>query len=250
MLLEIKNLTVCYDTATVLDNVSLGIEKGEFVSIVGPNGAGKSTMLKAVSGLMHWEREMVRGMRKEISNIVIEGQVIFNGEDLSSLPPHERVKRGLILCPERGRPFREMTIYDNLRVAGYLCDKKTFQESLEKVYALFPILQERQKQVSGTLSGGQRTMLSIARALMYQPELLLIDEPSTGLAPIIKREMFQRVKDIYAGGATILLIEQDVSFAFNLATRNYVLSKGKIVSEGTAKDLMANERIRKIYLGL
>ena len=250
MLLEIKNLTVCYDTATVLDNVSLGIEKGEFVSIVGPNGAGKSTMLKTVSGLMLWEKDMVKGMRKEVSNIIIEGNVIFNGEDISGLPPHERVKRGLILCPERGRPFRELTIYDNLRVAGYLCDKRSFQESLEKVYTLFPILKERQRQVSGTLSGGQRTMLSIARALMYQPQLLLIDEPSTGLAPIVKREMFQRVKDIYSGGATILLIEQDVSFAFNLATRNYVLSKGKIVSEGTAKELLADERIRKIYLGL
>ena len=250
MLLEINNLTVCYDTATVLDNVSLGIEKGEFVSIVGPNGAGKSTMLKAVSGLMLWEKDMVKGMRKEVSNIIIEGNVIFNGENISGLPPHERVKRGLILCPERGRPFRELTIYDNLRVAGYLCDKRSFQESLEKVYTLFPILKDRQKQVSGTLSGGQRTMLSIARALMYQPQLLLIDEPSTGLAPIVKREMFQRVKDIYSGGATILLIEQDVSFAFNLATRNYVLSKGKIVSEGTAKELMADERIRKIYLGL
>lgn len=250
MLLEIKNLTVCYDTATVLDGVSLGIDKGEFVSIVGPNGAGKSTMLKAISGLMHWEREMVRGMRKEISNIIIDGQVFFNGEELSALPPHERVKRGLILCPERGRPFRELTVYDNLRVAGYLCDRNTFKESLDKVYQLFPVLKERQKQISGTLSGGQRTMLSIARALMYEPKLMLIDEPSTGLAPIVKREMFNRVKDIYHGGATILLVEQDVSFAFNLATRNYVLSKGKIVTEGTARDLMADERIRKVYLGL
>ncbi len=250
MLLEIKNLFVAYDTAVVLDGISFGVESGEFVSMVGPNGAGKSTLLKTISGLMHWERDMVRGMRKEISNIVIKGEITFNGEEMGALPAAERVAKGLILCPERGRPFRELSIYDNLRVAGYLCEKQAFKRNLEKVYELFPVLKERSRQVSGTLSGGQRTMLSIARALMSDPKILLIDEPSTGLAPKVKSEMFKRVEDIYQGGVTILLIEQDVTFAFRLATRNYVLSKGRIVSEGTDKELLGNEKVRKVYLGL
>jgi branched-chain amino acid transport system ATP-binding protein len=250
LLLEIKDLFVAYNTAVVLDGISFGVESGEFVSMVGPNGAGKSTLLKTISGLMHWEREMVRGMRKEISNIVVKGEIYFNGEEMGALPAAERVKKGLILCPERGRPFRELSIYDNLRVAGYLCEKQAFKRNLEKVYELFPVLKERSRQVSGTLSGGQRTMLSIARALMSDPKILLIDEPSTGLAPKVKSEMFKRVEDIYQGGVTILLVEQDVTFAFRLATRNYVLSKGRIVSEGTDKELLGDEKVRKVYLGL
>lgn len=250
MLLEVKDLFVAYDTAVVLQGISFGIERGEFVSIVGPNGAGKSTLLKTISGLMKWEKEMVRGMRREISNIIIKGEIIFNGEGIQTLAPDQRVKKGLILCPERGRPFREMSVFDNLRAAGYLCDKEMFNRNLEKVYRLFPVLKERAKQVSGTLSGGQRTMLAIARALMVEPKIMLIDEPSTGLAPLVKNEMFKLVESIYQGGTTILLIEQDVTYAFKLAKRNYVLSKGRIVAEGTAKDLLADEKIRKVYLGL
>ncbi|MFC1824741.1 ABC transporter ATP-binding protein [Thermodesulfobacteriota bacterium] len=250
MLLEIKDLFVAYDTAVVLDGVSFGIEAGEFVSIVGPNGAGKSTLLRTISGLMHWEKDMVRGMRKEISNIIIKGEIFFDGEQMQALAPDKRVKKGLILCPERGRPFREMSIYDNLRAAGYLCDKEMFARNLDRVYDLFPVLKERAKQISGTLSGGQRTMLSIARALMPEPKILLIDEPSTGLAPLVKNEMFKRVEDIYQAGTTILLVEQDVTYAFKLARRNYVLSKGRIVAGGTAKELIGDEKIRKVYLGL
>jgi branched-chain amino acid transport system ATP-binding protein len=250
LLLEVKDLFVAYDTAVVLQGISFGIERGEFVSIVGPNGAGKSTLLKTISGLMKWEKEMVRGMRREISNIIIKGEIIFNGEGIQTLAPDQRVKKGLILCPERGRPFREMSVFDNLRAAGYLCDKEMFNRNLEKVYKLFPVLKERAKQVSGTLSGGQRTMLAIARALMYEPGIMLIDEPSTGLAPLVKNEMFKQVESIYQGGTTILLVEQDVTYAFKLASRNYVLSKGSIAAEGTAKELLADEKIRKVYLGL
>lgn len=252
MLLEVKDLVVCYDTAMVLDGVSFGINKGEFISIVGPNGAGKTTLLRTISGLMDWEKDITRGMRKEISNIIIEGEILFDGERISDLPAHKRAKRGLILCPERGRPFRELTVLENLKAGAYLCqDKKTEKENLEKVYELFPTLKERENQMSGTLSGGERTMLAIGRSLMYQAKLLLIDEPSTGLAPKVKEEMFKRINDIYqAGEVTILLVEQDVGFALNLASRNYVLSKGKIVSEGTAEELLSDERIRKIYLGV
>lgn len=251
MLLEVKNAIVCYDTAMILDGVSIEVDKGEFVSMVGPNGAGKTTLLRLISGLMNWEREITRGMRKEVSNIIIEGDVLFKGEKIDNLPAHERARRGLILCPERGRPFRELTVLDNLRCGSYLSQNKNAEKrNLEKVYELFPVLKEREKQVSGTLSGGERTMLAIARALMYEPGLLLIDEPSTGLAPQVKEEMFARIKDIFQAGVTILLVEQDVSFALDLGSRNYVLSKGKIVAEATGKELLADEKIRKIYLGL
>lgn len=251
MLLEVKNAVVCYDTAMILDGVSIEVDKGEFVSMVGPNGAGKTTLLRLISGLMNWERETTRGMRKEVSNIIIGGDVLFKGEKIDHLPAHERARRGLILCPERGRPFRELTVLDNLRCGSYLSkDKKAEKQNLEKVYELFPVLKEREKQVSGTLSGGERTMLAIGRALMHEPELLLIDEPSTGLASKVKEEMFARIKDIFQAGVTLLLVEQDVSFALDLANRNYVLSKGKIVAEAAGKELLADEKIRKIYLGL
>ena len=251
MLLEVNNAIVCYDTAMILDGVTIQVEKGEFVSMVGPNGAGKTTLLRLISGLMNWEREITRGMRKEVSNIIIEGEVLFKGERIDHLPAHERGRRGLILCPERGRPFRELTVLDNLRCGAYLVkNKKVEKRNLEKVYELFPVLEEREKQVSGTLSGGERTMLAIGRALMHEPELLLIDEPSTGLAPKVKEEMFNRIKDIFHAGVTLLLVEQDVSFALDLGNRNYILSKGKIVAEATGEELLSNERIRKIYLGL
>jgi branched-chain amino acid transport system ATP-binding protein len=251
LLLEVKNAVVCYDTAMILDDVSIQVDQREFVSMVGPNGAGKTTLLRLISGLTNWEREITRGMRKEVSNIILGGEVLFKGEKIDNLPAHERARRGLILCPERGRPFRELTVLDNLRCASYLIkDKKKEQRNLEKVYELFPVLKAREKQVSGTLSGGERTMLAIGRALMHDPELLLIDEPSTGLAPTVKEEMFARIGDIFQAGVTILLVEQDVSFALDLGNRNYVLSRGKIVAEATGKELLADEKIRKIYLGL
>jgi branched-chain amino acid transport system ATP-binding protein len=251
MLLEVKNVTVAYDTAVVLDGVSLGVHAGELLSIVGPNGAGKTTLLRTICGLMSWEREMKRGMRKEVSNIIIEGDVLFNGEPINPVPAHQRAEKGLILCPEGGRPFRELTVRDNLIMGAFLVkEKQKVNQSLEGVYKLFPILEQREKQVSGTLSGGERTMLAIGRALMSEPKLLLIDEPSLGLAPMVKDEVFERIKDVYQTGVTIILVEQDVGLALALARRNYVLSQGKVIFEGTSEALQGDDRIRKSYLGL
>jgi len=251
MLLEVKNVTVAYDTAVVLDGVSLGVHEGELLSIVGPNGAGKTTLLRTVSGLMSWDREMKRGMRKEVSNIIIEGDIVFEGQPINSLPAHKRAEKGLILCPEGGRPFRELTVFDNLISGAFLIkEREKIRQRLEAVFKLFPRLEERKRQVSGTLSGGERTMLAIGRALMSVPKLLLIDEPSLGLAPMIKDEVFKRINDVYQTGVTIILVEQDVGLALALARRNYVLSQGKVVFEGTSELLQSDERIRKTYLGL
>ncbi len=249
MYLEVNGLTVLYDRAMVLNKVSLHVEQGELVSLVGPNGAGKTTLLHAVSGLVKWEKESLKGTVS--GKITIEGSVRFDGEELSKLQPHEIVQRGLILCPERGRPFREMTVRENLEAGAYLCkDKAVFEDNLGKVYQLFPILQKREKQVSGTISGGERTMLAIGRSLMAQARLLLVDEPSVGLAPKLKEDLFERISDVHGMGITILLTEQDISFAFDLAKRNYVLSQGHMMAEGTPEELLADEIIRKTYLGL
>jgi len=247
--LEIKDLTLIYDRAMVLNDVSFHVDIKELVSLVGPNGAGKSSLLRAIVGLVKWEQDTLKGTVR--GKITLNGSVKFNGEELIKLPAHEIAKKGLILCPERGRPFREMTVKENL-LAGAYCysDKKIIMESMEKVFTLFPVLQERAKQVSGTLSGGERTMLSISRALMSQARLLLIDEPSVGLAPKVKDDLFARIRDIHGMGITIFMTEQDVSFAFDLAMRNYVLSRGKVIAEGTGEKLLEDEIIRKTYLGL
>ena len=249
MLLRVENLTLYYDTAQVLDRLSFDVGEGEMVSLVGPNGAGKTTALRAVAGLINWEKEITRGTR--LAKITYEGSITFNGESIEHLEAAEIAKRGLSLCPERGRPFREMTVMDNLRVGAYLCkDKAEIEKNLEGVFELFPLLKRRMTQTSGTLSGGEQTMLAVGRALMYRPRLLCIDEPSTGLAPLVKEELFQKIKDIFAGGMTMLLVEQDVGFAFALASRNYVLSRGRIVALGKAEELLSDETVKKIYLGL
>jgi branched-chain amino acid transport system ATP-binding protein len=247
--LEVKNLAVLYDRAIVLNGLSLHVETGELVSLVGPNGAGKSTLLRAVAGLVKWECDTLKGT--VIGKITLKGEIIFNGEEIINLRAHEIARRGLILCPERGRPFREMTVRENLETGAFLFkDKKLLKENLEKIYKLFPLLSERTAQISGMLSGGERTMLAIGRALMSHAKLLLIDEPSVGLAPLIKTNLFGRIRDIHGMGVTILMTEQDVGFAFDLATRNYVLSRGQIIAEGTAEALLADELIRRTYLGL
>jgi len=249
LLLEVKNLKVCYGTAMLLNEVSLCVNQGELVSLVGPNGAGKSTLLRAITGLVRWERSIMKGTRA--GDITVEGTVTFNGERVDSIEPHEIAKRGLVHCPERARVFAEMTVMDNLRAGAYLCrDKEEIRKNLERVYQLFPVLKERAKQTSGTLSGGERQMLAIGRALMMKPKLLCIDEPSTGLSSKLKAELFQRIKEIRETGIALLLVEQDVGSAFKLATRNYVLSHGKVIAEGTSEELLRDETIRKTYLGL
>ncbi|MBW6464342.1 MAG: ABC transporter ATP-binding protein [Dethiobacteria bacterium] len=249
MLLEVKNLTVSYDTAMILNDVSVSVDKGELVSLVGPNGAGKSTFIRTITGLVRWERETLKGTR--YGDITIEGTVRFNGEYIEKLPAHDIVNKGLSHCPERRRPFTEMSVYENLMAGAYLItDKKEMHNNLEAVYSIFPILKERSKQISGTLSGGEQQMLAIGRSLMVKPMLLCIDEPSTGLAPQIKQQVFDKIKEIQASGMTILLVEQDVSMTFAMADRNYILSHGKIVTEGTSAELLKDETVRQSYLGL
>jgi branched-chain amino acid transport system ATP-binding protein len=248
VLLEVKNLKVCYETAMLLNDLSLNVEDGELVSLVGPNGAGKSTLLRTITGLVRWERSTMRGSRG--GEITIEGTVSFAGERIDDLPAHDIVKRGLVHCPERARVFSEMSVRDNLRAGAYLCSRRDVKKRLEMVYELFPVLKERGRQVSGTLSGGERQMLAIGRALMVQPRLLCIDEPSTGLAARLKDELFERIEEIGKSGISVLLVEQDVSLAFKLARRSYVLSHGRVIAEGPGDELLEDETIRKTYLGL
>ncbi len=249
MLLEVTHLTVCYDRAMIINDLSMGVEREELVSLVGPNGAGKSTLLRAITGLVAWERKITR--RSTGGDVTIKGTVTFDGERMDQIPAHEIVKRGLIHCPERRRPFREMTVIDNLYAGAYLLvDKKEIQDNLEKVYELFPVLQKRSNQISGTLSGGEQQMLALGRALMSRPRLMCIDEPSTGLAPLMRRHVFERIVEIRSLGITLLLVEQEVSTVFKMASRNYVLSSGKIIAEGTGEQLLQNELLRKTYLGL
>ena len=249
MLLEVANLKVCYDKAVLINNLSMGVDEGELVSLVGPNGAGKSTLLRAITGLVSWEKEITRRSARE--DISIEGTIRFMGERIDKTPAHNIVKKGLIHCPERRRPFREMSVLDNLRAGAYLDkDSSQIQKNLESVYLLFPVLKARSKQVSGTLSGGEQQMLAIGRALMSGPKLLCIDEPSTGLAPILRAEVFEKISEIRTLGITILLVEQEVSTVFKMASRNYVLSSGKIIAEGIGDQLLQDEVLRKTYLGL
>jgi branched-chain amino acid transport system ATP-binding protein len=227
----------------------MGVDTGELVCLVGPNGAGKSTLLRAITGLVAWEREITR--RSAHGEIILEGTVAFDGERIDKVPAHEIVKRGLILCPERRRPFREMTVFDNLMAGSYLLkEKNEVRMNLGKVYQLFPVLKDRSNQISGTLSGGEQQMLAIGRALMSRPKLLCIDEPSTGLAPLLRAEVFQKIGEISLLGITVLLIEQEVSTVFKLSSRNYVLSSGKIIAEGPGEQLLQDEVLRKTYLGL
>ena len=217
MLLEVAKLTVCYDRAMIINDLSMNVEKEELVSLVGPNGAGKSTLLRAITGLVAWEREITR--RSMGGDVTIKGMVTFDGERIDQIPAHEIVKRGLIHCPERRRPFREMTVIDNLYAGAYLLiEKKEIQDNLEKVYQLFPVLNKRSNQISGTLSGGEQQMLALGRALMSRPKLMCIDEPSTGLAPILRRHVFEKIGEIRNLGITLLLVEQEVSTVFKMAS--------------------------------
>ena len=253
-MLEVKDVIVRYDTATILDGASLTVEKGELVGLVGPNGAGKTTLLRAIVGLINWDREMLRGTSRGSSKegVTFEGSVEFEGERIDKLSAFQIAKKGIQLCPQMGRPFVEISVRDNLLAGAYLCkDRKEVQQSLTRVYDLFPRLKEREKQLGGTLSGGERQMLAVGRSLMRRPKLMLVDEPSSGLAPKIKDDLFKRVEEIYHElGVTILLAEQDISFAFALSKRNYVMSRGHVIAQGTAQELLKDETIRKTYLGM
>ncbi len=247
-LLEVCDLAVRYDKAAILNGVSLTIEEREFVGVVGPNGAGKSTLLRAISGLVRFEERMKRGT---VGKIALEGEVRFGGERIDRLPPHEIRMRGLVHCPERRRPFRELTVLENLFAGAYLSrDAAVTRRSLERCFALFPRLAERKGQVAGTLSGGEQQMLATARALMFEAKLLAIDEPSLGLAPRIREELFAAIAQIHADGVPVLVVEQEVGQVFKMSARNYVLSQGRVIAAGTAAELMADETLRAGYLGL
>jgi branched-chain amino acid transport system ATP-binding protein len=247
-LLEVRDLVVRYNRAVLLNGVSLDVGANELVGLVGPNGAGKSTLLRAVSGLVQWERHSRRGAA---GDIVLEGSIVFDGEPINELPAHEIRERGLLHCPERRRPFRELTVLENLMAGAYLShDRHETARSMEKVFALFPRLKERRSQVAGTLSGGEQQMLATARALMYKPRLLCIDEPSLGLAPKVRSELFEAIETVHADGIPVLLVEQEVAEVFRLANRSYILSHGRIVAEGTAEQLTADETLRASYLGM
>ena len=246
-LLEVNNLSVRYDKAQILNGLSLRVEEGELVGLVGPNGAGKSTLLRAISGLVRFEQRMKRGT----ADIALEGEVHFAGERIDGLAAHEIRMRGLVHCPERRRPFKELTVLENLLAGAFLSRSKfETQERLDHCFALFPRLKERQGQIAGTLSGGEQQMLATARALMFKARLLAIDEPSLGLAPKIREELFAAIAKIHAGGVPVLLVEQEVGQVFHMASRNYVLSQGRIIAEGSAASLMADETLRAGYLGL
>ncbi len=247
-LLEVKDLSVRYDKAQILNGVSLGVNEREFVGLVGPNGAGKSTLLRAISGIVQFEARAKRGTA---GDIVLEGEVRFAGERIDALPAHEIRMRGLVHCPERRRPFRELTVHENLLAGAFLSTSKNETERrLERVFALFPRLSERKEQIAGTLSGGEQQMLATARALMFEAKLLAIDEPSLGLAPKIREEVFAAIARIHADGVPVLLIEQEVGQVFRMAARNYVLSQGRIIAAGSGASLMADETLRAGYLGL
>jgi branched-chain amino acid transport system ATP-binding protein len=247
-LLEVKNVSVRYDRAVVLSGVSLKVEDGELVGLVGANGAGKSTLLRAISGLVRFEERMKRGIDGEIA---LDGEIWFGGRRIDRMKPHEIRKLGLVHCPERRRPFRELTVLENLMAGAYLSrDAAETSRRLDHCLTLFPALAERRAQVSGTLSGGEQQMLATARALMFEARLLAIDEPSLGLSPRMRDELFQAVERIHREGVTVLLVEQEVARVFRMASRSYVLSQGRIPAQGTSQQLQSDEGLRAGYLGL
>jgi branched-chain amino acid transport system ATP-binding protein len=233
--LELKNIDVSYGDVQVLWKISLRIEESEIVSVVGANGAGKSTLLNTISGVKSHQN----------------GEILFLGQPIHSLPPHERVALGLIQIPEGRRIFPYMTALANLEMGSFNhAARKRKPENLEKVFALFPLLRERKEQVARTLSGGEQQMLAIGRALMSQPKLLMMDEPSLGLAPIMVKMAYETVKSINAEGRTILLVEQNVKQSLELSRRGYTIENGRIVLEGSGEELVKNEHLRKAYLGI
>jgi len=244
-MLEIKDLTVHYDGAIALNRVNLKIEDGEFVGVVGPNGAGKTTLLRTISGVI---KEVAPGKKEHPT---VSGTIRYDGKRIDKLRAWKIVKMGIIHCPERRRPFAEMTTLENLKMGAYLRkDKSAIKKDLEWIYQLFPILKERANQMSRTLSGGEQQMLAIARALMSKPKLLAIDEPSLGLAPLLKENMLKTIEEIWRSGVTVLLVEQDVAITLATAQRIYILANGRIATEGTKEELMKNRDVREIYLGL
>ena len=232
-MLVLDDVNTYYGNIHALQGISLTVDKGEIVTLIGANGAGKTTTLKTISGLLHPRR----------------GQVRFEGKDISKTAAHHLVKEGIGHAPEGRRIFSRMTVLENLLMGAFTRDRTTIQPDVERVMDLFPRLRERTHQLGGTLSGGEQQMLAIGRALMSKPRVLLLDEPSLGLAPILVQQVFKTIKEINEQGTTVLLVEQNALQALSIAHRGYVLQTGSVVLTGPADDLIKNEMVRKAYLG-
>jgi branched-chain amino acid transport system ATP-binding protein len=234
-MLEVDNILVNYGAAPALWGVTLDVQPGELVCVVGPNGAGKTTLINAIAGLHR----------------VREGTLRFNGQDITALASHRFCEAGIAIVPEGRRLFTQMTVLDNLELGSYIASAKARRkESLEHVLSLFPALKAKLESPAGSLSGGQQQMVAIGRALMARPGLLLLDEPSLGLAPLIVMDMFRIIRQINAQGTSVLLVEQNVAMAMELAQRAYVMEEGRIVAQGQASELLTRPEIQKAYLGL
>jgi branched-chain amino acid transport system ATP-binding protein len=236
-MLRIEGLNASYESIQVLKNVSLKVPKGKVVSIIGANGAGKSTLLKSISGLIK----------------ISKGSIFYKDKDIAGMPANRIVGLGISQVPEGRQIFGHLSVLDNIHLGAYLYFKRKnrleIKQRVDRIYEIFPILETRSKQIAGTLSGGEQQMLAIARALMARPELLLLDEPSMGIAPLILREIFNVIQQLNESGTTILLVEQNARAALKVAHHSYVLERGEIVMEGLAGELLHNPRVKEVYLG-
>ena len=232
-ILKVEDINVYYGSIHAIKGVSFEVNEGEIVTLIGANGAGKSTTLNTISGLLHSKT----------------GSITFMGENLGKIPCHKIVSKGLALVPEGRRVFLQMTVQENLEMGAFTQGGKTLDDDLERVYQQFPRLKERMKQVAGTLSGGEQQMLAMGRALMSHPKLLMLDEPSMGLAPILVEQIFDIIRELHKAGTTILLVEQNAQAALSVADRGYVLETGKVVTTGTGRELLESPAIKKAYLG-
>jgi branched-chain amino acid transport system ATP-binding protein len=232
-MLKIDNINVYYDTIHAVKDVSFEVAQGEIVTLIGANGAGKSTILKTVSGLLRSR----------------SGKISFLNEDIGSTEAYKLTQRGLSHVPEGRRIFQQLTVEENLEMGGYMRSNKEIRETIEIVYEKFPRIRERKRQIAGTLSGGEQQMLAIGRSLMSRPRLVMMDEPSMGLAPVLVQQIFDIIKELNEAGVTILLVEQNALMALSIAHRGYVLETGKIVLSANAKELFDNEDVKKAYLG-
>ncbi len=233
MLLDVNNINVYYGAIHAIKGISFQVDEGEIVTLIGANGAGKTTTLDTIAGLLRSKT----------------GEISFQGQRIDHLPAHAIVKNGLALVPEGRRVFAQMTVEENLEMGAFTRDKSQVPASLEKVYELFPRLKERRRQVAGTLSGGEQQMLAMGRALMSTPRLMMLDEPSMGLAPILVEQVFEIIASLHKAGTTILLVEQNAQMALSIADRAYVLENGQITLSGTGAELAQSEQVRKAYLG-
>jgi branched-chain amino acid transport system ATP-binding protein len=234
-LLELKSIVAQYGQVRALKGISVTIRQGENVTLLGANGAGKSTTLKCISGLLR----------------ISSGSILFQGERIDHLPPHKIIREGITQVMEGRHLFPDLDVLENLRLGAYLTnDRQAIQQRIDRVFGYFPILKERQKQLASTFSGGEQQMLAMGRGLMASPHLLMLDEPSLGLAPILVQEVGKIIRTINRDGVTLLLIEQNAQMALRLANRGYVLETGTIALEGTSQELISNDKVRKAYMGL